>query len=218
MSKINRAPLVISTSYGKDSTAMIHLLLEQGADIRKVVYFECEWDFPQMERHICEVERRTGLRTERVRNYRHFNDLLRLYGWPKSAGGWCTACKRDTLAKYVRALRRRVPDIVECIGFTTDELQRSERKGVQKKPWPVRFPLIEAGMGESDCLDYCRNLGYTWGGLYDIYDRVSCFCCPKGGKAKIQKLKQHFPDWLWPRWQELDAIATQAERKAGGGK
>ena len=42
---------IVSFSGGKDSTAMLHLLLEQGVPVSHVVYFETEWDFPQMRAH-----------------------------------------------------------------------------------------------------------------------------------------------------------------------
>lgn len=45
----------------------------------------------------------------------------------------------------------------------------------------------------------------------DVQDRVSCFCCPKGGKAKRKIIKKHFPI-LWEEWQRLDEIANQAEK------
>ena len=58
---------------------MLHLLLERGIVPDEVVSFECEWDFPQMVAHRKLVEEKTGLHIIMVRNYRHFNDLLRHY-------------------------------------------------------------------------------------------------------------------------------------------
>jgi 3'-phosphoadenosine 5'-phosphosulfate sulfotransferase (PAPS reductase)/FAD synthetase len=173
---------IISFSGGKDSTAMVHLLLEQGVKISNVVYFETEWDFPQMDAHLDLVTKNTGLDIVKVRYYRHFNEQLKRYGWPKSAGGWCTARKHRTCLKYIRGLR--YTDKTEYIGFSADEVQRSQTKWMKERKWPVKFPLIEAGFSESDSLNYCKDIGYHWDGLYDVFDRVSCFCCPKGGKGK----------------------------------
>ncbi len=60
---------------------MLHKLIEQGVQIDKVVCFECEWDFPQMEKHLKLVEDKTGLQIVRVRYYRHFNEQLACWGW-----------------------------------------------------------------------------------------------------------------------------------------
>lgn len=204
-SKMTSPINIVSYSGGKDSTAMLHMLLEQGVKIDKIICFECEWDFPQMNNHLKLVEKNTGLQIIRVRYYRHFNEQLAVYGWPKSAGGWCTACKHITCVKYIRFLKG---DKTEYIGFSADEVHRTQTKWMKERKWPVKFPLIEAGMSETDSLAYCKNLGYDWDGLYDVFDRVSCFCCPKGGKAKREKIRLNYPV-LWKRWLELDEIAER---------
>ena len=63
--------------------------------------------------------------------------------------------------------------------------------------------------GVDDALAYCRSLGYHWDGLYDIFNRVSCFCCPKAGKKRIKKLRVYFPK-LYKRYLELDEIAKSS--------
>jgi len=95
---------VVNFSGGKDSTAMLHLMLETNQQIDHVVFFETGWEFPIIEEHIIQVEKNTGLHIERIRNYRPFNELLRLYGWSHKSGGWCVACKRDNINKQDYAL------------------------------------------------------------------------------------------------------------------
>lgn len=197
---------IVSFSGGKDSTAMLHLLLEQGIPVSHVVYFETEWDFPQMRAHLDLVTAKTGLRIIRVRYYRYFEEMLALWGWPKSAGGWCAASKHRTCLKYIRHIKG---DKTEYIGFSADEVKRTQTKWMKERRWPVRFPLIDAGMGEADSLAYCKRLGYHWDGLYDVFDRVSCFCCPKGGKAKRRLIRENYPE-LEREWQRLDAVACMS--------
>ena len=193
---------VVALSGGKDSTAMLHLMIERGEPIHKVYAFVCDWDFPQMHDHFKQIENNTGLHIEKICHYRRFDDLLRYYGWPKSSGGWCTACKRDAAIKYERAVKT---DVV-CIGFTTDEKQRATRPSIQaKRKWTVRYPLIEWGISEAQALQYCYDLGYTWEGLYQTFNRVSCFCCPKAGKRRIAILQEKFPS-LYMEYQRKDEM------------
>ena len=190
--------IIASTSFGKDSTAMIHLMLEHGERIDTLMYFETGWDFPQMEAHIEKVEKNTGIKTIRVRYYRYFNELLKCWGWPHPAGSWCVRCKINTCNQLVRGLH----GTTECIGFNTDEIHRTKRKSMQKK-WQVRFPLIEYGYSGKMALEYCYSLGYDWDGLYKVFNRVSCFCCPTAGQKRIEELKQYYPD-LYQKYLEMD--------------
>ena len=199
---------IVSFSGGKDSTAMLHLLLERGLPIDEIVYFETEWDFPQMADHVALVGQRTGPRITHVLYYRHFNEILSRWGWPKSQGGWCTANKHRTCKKFVQGVHGAK---IEYIGFSTDELHRTQTGWMKERRWPVRFPLIEEGFSEADSLAYCKRLGYHWDGLYEVFDRVSCFCCPKAGKTRRRLIHDNFPE-LWSYWQQLDKIAEGAHK------
>ena len=185
---------------------MLHLMLDQGVPVSHVIYFETEWDFPQMADHLELVKQKTGLEIIRLRYYRHFNEMLRRWSWPKSAGGWCTANKHRTCLKFIHGVRG---EKVEYVGFSADEQRRTETGWMKQRKWPVRFPLIEAGVTEADALAHCKLLGYHWNGLYDIFDRVSCFCCPKGGKTKRRLIDEYYPG-LAAEWRRLDAIAKMA--------
>ena len=158
-----------------------------------------------MKEHLERVETNTGIHIEKLYYYRRFDDLLRYYGWGKSSGGWCTACKRDTAIKFERAIHA---DTV-CIGFAADEQQRANRPTIRnKRKWKVRFPLIEWGVTEVAALQYCYDLGYSWDGLYHVFNRLSCFCCPKAGKRRIAILKKQFPD-LYVEYQAKNQIAER---------
>ena len=43
----------------------------------------------------------------------------------------------------------------------------------------------------------------TGGGLYTIFDRVSCWCCPLQSLEDFRKLYKHFPD-LWAELLDMD--------------
>ena len=202
---------VISLSGGKDSTAMLHMMLDRGESVHSAVFFDTGWEFPEMEAHIDEVERKTGVKVVRLVHPQGFDywlfereiiarkgpmkgQLHRLgNGWPSLFRRWCTREKVDTIRRYDKTVDGCVP----CIGYAADELHRV-------KTGKQRYPLIEYGVTEADAIEYCRKLGYTWGGLYDIFKRVSCWCCPLQSIKDLRKLRHHRPE-LWAKLLEMDA-------------
>lgn len=61
----------------------------------------------------------------------------------------------------------------------------------------------QMAMTEKDCLSYCYDKGFDWGGLYEIFHRVSCWCCPLQALSELRKLYEHFPD-LWAQLRRWD--------------
>lgn len=196
---------VISLSSGKDSTAMLHMMLERGESVHSVLFFDTGWEFPEMLRHIDEVQRKTGLEIIRLEPKEPFDFWMYEwemkkkhagkvgYGWPSHLNRWCTGLKTRQLDKRIKQIK----NAVDCVGIAADELHRV-------KPGNKRYPLIEYGVTEADAIEYCRKLGYTWGGLYDIFKRVSCWCCPLQSIKDLRKLRHHRPE-LWAKLLEMDA-------------
>lgn len=197
---------VVSLSGGKDSTAMLLMMLERKEPIHSVVFFDTEWEFPQMYKHIAKLEKNTGVKIIKIRSRIGFDYLMcdrpilersKQYsdkqvryigfGWPTLTKRWCTTEKIHSLDYYIKPLK----DTLYCIGLAADETKRSD-----KFKRAVRYPLQEYGMTERDCLQYCFEHGYDWGGLYKYYDRVSCYCCPLQRIKDLRTLKYNFPE-LW---------------------
>ena len=200
---------ILSFSGGKDSTAMLHLMLERGENIKAVIWCDMgDWEFPEMAEHIAKVERNTGvvvtrvapridlsmLAFERPYNYTYNGETksCKGWGWPSPTKRWCTAEKRAAINKAVKALGGGV----QCIGLALDEVRR-------KRQPDNRYPLDEYLYTEADCLAYCKKLGYDWGGLYEIYRRVSCWCCPLQSNNDLRMLRRHRPA-LWRRLLAMD--------------
>lgn len=209
----------MSFSGGKDSTAMLHMMLERGEDVTEIVWFDTGWEFPAMYEHVGKVEQNIGRAVTRLypnkpfdywlmdreviaRTGEHKGQLHRKgYGWASLGRRWCTAKKRDTFATWCN---RNFPQSAVCVGFAADEAGRAEKDGqVKKYKGGWRYPLIEWGVSEAEALAYCKRLGYDWGGLYDIFPRVSCYCCPLKSLPELRSLRKHFPG-LWQRMLDMD--------------
>lgn len=67
-------------------------------------------------------------------------------------------------------------------------------------------------MTEADCLKYCYDKGFDWGGLYEHLDRVSCWCCPLKRIKEYRALYKYYPE-LWQKLKEMDNKAYNRFRK-----
>ncbi len=200
---------VVSFSGGKDSTAMLLRLIEEGYPIDYIVFCDTGLEFSQMYEHIKKVEEYIGrpiitLRSEYTFEYLFFeyhpkrrNPELEKYNgmsWGSLKNRWCTAMlKTRVVDDYFKELSRQY-EIIEYVGIAADEQKRIKNKC---------YPLVKWNMTERDCLEYCYERGFDWGGLYRIFNRVSCWCCPLQSLDELRKLKEYFPD-LWVRLKYLD--------------
>ena len=208
---------IVSFSGGKDSTAMLLHLLELGEPIDEILFCDTTMEFPEMYVHIEKVKKdieRYGVKFTTLNPPHDFEYFLlkhrvnkrdgRIrYGlsWATPRNRWCTSrLKKDVINRYLRDLKTKY-NIIQYVGLAADEQYRLDRDN--NKAINLKHPLVTWGWTENDCLLYCKKLGYTWEGLYDIYDRCSCWCCPLQGVSACRLLWKHHPK-LWDKLKRLD--------------
>ena len=192
---------------------MVLRLIELGYPLHEVLCCDTTMEFPAMYRHIEKVRavveaagvKFTMLRsphdfeywltqhpTERPEDHPYYGELG--MGWPGIYTRWCTGhLKIKIIDNYLRDLRDRY-DLRQYIGLAADEQHRLSRKN--NKSGNMIHPLVEWGWTEDDAMRYCSDKGYDWEGIYKIFDRVSCWCCPFQPLPELRKLRTHFPE-LW---------------------
>ena len=82
------------------------------------------------------------------------------------------------------------PEHIQCVGIAADEGHRCKDK---------RYPLVEWGITEAECLAGCYAAGYDWGGLYEQLDRVSCKFCGLKNLKELRNIYRNMPNV----WEEL---------------
>ena len=207
---------IASLSGGKDSTAMLLRLLEEARPIDEILFCDTGWEFPQMYDHLARLERYIGRPITRLKAPLTADQYFYEYtakstarlvtnrglSWPSHSCRWCTGrLKTHVINKHLRDLRKQY-HLVQYVGIAADEAHRCK---------DLHYPLVECGMTEADCLNYCYARGFDWGGLYKIFRRVSCWCCPLQPLPELRKLRKHCPD-LWQRLLEMDAHTWQPFR------
>ena len=215
---------VVSFSGGKDSTAMLLRMLEEGMAVDVILFCDTGLEFPQLYEHIRKVERDIGRGITIVKADEDFEYLFAHkkivrkkktllaerygmerdgYSWAGPKMRWCTEkLKNQPRERYLRGLREKY-NVIEYVGIAADETYRLSRRCNQRPG--VRLPLVEWGMTEAECLNYCKNRGYDWGGLYEKFSRVSCWCCPLQSLKELRVLYRDFPE-LWEQLKTWDAM------------
>ena len=210
---------VASVLFGKDSLAMLLMLIETGQPLDEVVFYDMGMEFQAIyairDKVKPVLEAHGILYTElRPQNPFLYDMLARPveskqkgkhngYGWCGGVCRWGTKQKTSTIDKYISETGAER----YYIGIAADEPERLKRL-----QGPKCSPLAAAGMTENDCLKYCRDRGYSWEengvDLYSILDRVSCWCCANKNRKELRNIYQFLPEY----WDALKLLQLQIDR------
>jgi 3'-phosphoadenosine 5'-phosphosulfate sulfotransferase (PAPS reductase)/FAD synthetase len=114
--------------------------------------------------------------------------------------------KTDIIRKYLKQIKPRT----EYIGIAYDEPKRVN-KSKSTEQIKYNYPLYDWGITEKNALAYCYSKGFNWGGLYEKFDRVSCFLCPLQPLRELKKIYNDFPE-LWAEMKRLDKLSYRTFR------
>lgn len=156
------------------------------------------------------------------------------YSWCGGRCRWGTSEKLNTINKYCK-------NNIQYVGIAGDEWQRligifefdmeeyQDKDGrIKRRPildkngciqnckqisnFNKRYPLVEWGISEKDCLKYCYTNNYSWDEdgieLYSILDRVSCWCC---ANKNLKELRNYFL-YLPKYWERLKDLQNRTDR------
>lgn len=183
---------VISLSGGKDSTAMLLMMMEKKIKVDHIVFFDTGWEFPGMIEHIDKLEKYINREIIRLKPNISFKEEFEKRGFPSIKARWCTREKVNAINKFCNQHKPHT----QWIGFSFDELKRI------RKTIDYCYPLVDWKITEEDALKYCIEKGFKWGGLYEKYNRVSCWNCPLQSLKNLKTLWMYFPDY-WKRLLEM---------------
>lgn len=209
---------VVSFSGGKDSTAMLLMMLERGIQVDRIINVDTTKEFPQMYDHIKKVESYIGQKIETVKidfDYWFSEHIItkgknkgkRGYGWPCARARWCTGKKVKAFQKLLTI------NSTVYIGLAFDEKHRAEKNKNDLRSYAdTIYPLIEWEITEKEALQYCYSKGFDWGGLYEEgHPRVSCFCCPLQKIGTLKLIHDNHPD-LWKEMNRMDKFSSRSFR------
>lgn len=203
---------IVQLSGGKDSTCMLLMMLERGMPIDEIIFCDTGVEFPAMYEHLQRIEQYTGRQITRLKADKPFlyyfaehvkekgkGKCQQGYGWPRMWVRWCTCLlKQQPTTQYLKA----AGDYIQYIGIAADEPKR--HANITKN---TIHPLFDWGVTEKQALEYCYSKGFDWGGLYEKFRRVSCWCCPLQRISELRTLYHCYPE-LWQRLKDMDAMVS----------
>lgn len=75
------------------------------------------------------------------------------------------------------------------------------------------------GITEADALQYCYTKGFVWHEdgvrLYELLDRVSCWCCGNKNLKELKNMYLYLP-WYWKKLKELQLNTDRPYRRNSG--
>lgn len=211
---------IASVSFGKDSLAMLLLLLSREEKLDEVIFYDTGMEFKSIydikDKIVVLLKERnikyTELKPKNSFEYMMFDKPVKHrngtysngYSWCGGRCRWGTTEKNKTISKYLK--ENYGEDYKEYIGIAYDEQNRIKNNEHKL------YPLIDLNMTEQDCLEFCYSQGYYWEEdgirLYDILDRVSCWCCANKNLKELINYYNYLPTY----WNKLKELQEKTDR------
>ena len=215
---------IASVSFGKDSLAMVLLILERGLPLDEVVFYDTGMEFKAIydtRDRVLPILYDHGVKYTELRPRGPSCSICWKSPCPARrtafttvipgaaavrAGG--TANKTSALDKHAKAAGKNV---IQYIGIAADEQKRLQRLPLYKVA-----PLAKFGFTEAGALAYCYDRGFFWEEngirLYDVLDRVSCWCCANKNLKELRNIRTHLPKY----WNRLKDLQSRTDRPMKG--
>lgn len=223
------AKYVASFSGGKDSLAMVLWLIENKKPLDYVVFYDTGMEFSAIYRNVERVKelcksngivfiwltpKTSFLYDMFERPVQHKDGSVGYgYSWCGGTCRWGTTAKNKSISDFKKNLSGKVFDYV---GIALDEPHRFNTNEYPGRILPLAH---EAKMTEADCLKFCRDRGFHWReattatesgfvDLYDILDRVSCWCCANKNLKELRNIYTYLPVY----WERLKHMQSRTDR------
>lgn len=203
------SPKIASFSGGKDSAWMIIEAMNRGIKFDKIVFLDTTLEFPEMYEYIDRFEEYINQEIIRLKPKYTFDELFfkeftkgkkegLIRGYPYVVGQGCWV-KRDLKLKQMEEFKKTLPiKYIDYIGIAYDEEERYQRVKIGEQ----FAPLYEWKIKEKDCLENLKKINLH-NNLYDKFNRLGCYNCPKQSNNSLYSLYKHYPNiWEKMKWYE----------------
>ena len=216
---------IASCSCGKDSIAMVLTIIEKKFPLDYVIFFDTGKEFKSIYKNwekLTEILRKNNIGYEKLQPPKSFDYYFSEHnvktrdGKPKKGYSWCGGRCRWMTTLKVNVIndfysRFDTETIIEYVGIATDE---QDRLKIERNDRTIKlYPLAMLNMSENDCLVKCYKNGFNWledngVDLYDVLDRVSCYCCGNKNLKELRAIYKFLPQY----WQKLKEMQSRTDK------
>ncbi len=204
---------IVSFSGGKDSTAMLLMMLEKGIQVDKIIFADTTLEFPEMYDWIDKIENLIQRPIEKIKPKKtwdeHFYGVFtrgKFKGRRRGFPFLIQKCWWNREAKYLLLDKAHGVNNTIFIGIAIDEKKRTKAKQYNKTYLTYKFPLCEWNMTEQNCFAYLekRQLYHP----LKKFKRTGCWLCPKQNEKSLEILMKDYPD-LWEKLKKYEKDSPQ---------
>jgi len=189
-----RLPLAVSFSGGKDSLVVLLLALESGIDF-STFFLDTGIELPETVEYVKEVERKYGIRIDRISAGKAFFENLEYFGPPGRDYRWCCkVCKLGPTTKYI--IEKYPSGLLTLIGQRRYESADRMRKGsVWENEW-VPNQISASPIQNWTSLEVWLYILWKNAPINPWYKRgltrIGCYLCPSSDLADFEIVSKYY--------------------------
>lgn len=202
----------VSYSGGKDSSAMLLILLEKGYPVDSVDFMDSGYEYPEVYEYINKIDSFIGEKYGKTVNHLHLKPEWEFKKWFYSnftTGAYAGVMRGFPRVRgrcYLSRQKGRTLDRYDRTSFRYVGIGWNEKQRETTNP-RLLYPLIEWEVTEDECVEYLKEKDLL-PGHKKYYSRNGCFWCPKQSMPSARSLFIRHPD-LWEQikvWEEESPV------------
>lgn len=178
-------------------TSAVAIKMAQELFSLQIYFFETGSHHPDNARFIKECEAWYGQKIHVLQSpkYSSVDDLIKKERYINGpSGAKCTTELKKLLRQQMEKLIRYDAQVFG-FEYSSREIARAERFTREYPHTKATYPLIEAKLSKTDCIDVLKKAGIEVPAMYRLgYHNNNCIGCVKGGKGYWNKIRNDFPD------------------------